>query len=594
MPRLKEDIFNLVSRLNNTVTACDINVLKAVSKQLEDQIASINPLSVDWKDFKSFWPPRLIESYRDEKLALFFGAGLSIPAKFPNWNELLSKSLNLERTYLDDENLKNDPLTLAELARNFQGSETLQILLRKEFNKNTSLPTTSHYLCALLKLPYYITTNYDTLFEVAWKKLHPTIELITITNDSDIQKFSSEIASPPNNKSFLFKIHGCLNSHAKLILTRTDYRTHYRSNVLLFKTFKDILRSKHILFLGFSHNDLEITKLIEDIIYEYESSISQGTGIFQPNFYSLQFDMANHTPEIFAAKGIVALRPPLVSLSDDYRSEGLNFSLGELMIATQFKLNDTVSFDNELDFIKKEIELDLKKHLNFIKAKETEALHSINNLKDYAWMSLLVKSLGVFASEGLYLSNEQGQIINHETPSNYAKSSRIFSKPITSRPYFGQSVAYREPFISDSVSSVFNGNSTLFLCFPICDNGQFVGLLFSAFQVGKWKTPLIEAKKLWAKGLSVLLIDSNGKALFPPNDEFSTDPLQNDGYSYDKLNSLSLRDNLVCKLHKNIVPISKDDEVINLTEDFKIYSLVSQIELTDWKISIAKNIKLRG
>lgn len=590
------DIASKSSRIGDSII---LDSIKQFAKEkihhLSQNIA--NGKQVSWNDFKSFWPPRLLTAYSAEKLICFFGAGISIPSGLPSWNILLTNYLKLDDKFTSDKELESDPLTLAELASNYIGSENLQDVLRSEFNKPQVNPVTNHFILASLRLPIYITTNYDELFEIAWKIINPNIQLKIISNDIDLaHNFQiTHLANPQSDTAYLFKIHGCVTrKDEQLILTRKDYRLHYRSNERYFNQIREILKQCHVMFVGFSHKDIEVTRLVEDAIYSYEHDKSQNRPTVQPNYYSLQFDMRSHTPEIFAAKGIVALEPPVLTLGGDYRSISLNTALIELYLADSFHLDSVVSLENDLDNLKRIFESSLNEGLNKIKGYFTHAIDSIKTRSNFVWLNNLQNELNILANEGVYLCDDQGRILEYELPVKYNKTTR----PITSgilfneRPYFRQAKTFRKPFISDAFKSVFNDNSTFALCLPIFENEKFKGLLFSACQIGDWQMPIIEAKKIWDKSLSFILLDSNGNCLIPPNDEFDLNG--STGYKFDRLFLLSKKDKIITRLIENVLPIHKDDDVISISNSVKYYSLITEIGNTRWKIGIATSVILNN
>lgn len=582
----------------------DSSVLTGIRDFVKDRIKDLNTKTSAgdkpiWNDFKSFWPPRLLTAYKSDNLIGFFGAGISIPSGLPSWNSLLTNYLKIDDKFKNDKELESDPLTLAEIASNFIGSENLQDILRSEFSKPGINPVTNHFVLASLRLPVYITTNYDELFEVAWKIINPTIQLKVIVNDIDLanEYLGTHMTNPQHDVSYLFKIHGCTTRRdEQLILTRKDYRLHYRSNENYFNQIRLFLKTSHILFVGFSHKDIEVTRLVEDAIYGYEKDINSGRITNQPNFYSLQFDMRSHTPEIFAAKGIVALEPPVTTLVGDFRSVALNTALTELYLADHFELDCSVSFENDLDRLKVCFENVLNDALTTISSYYNDALISIGTRTNFSWLTNLLTALGELANEGVYLCDDQGRILEYELPSRYPKASRIIppSTIFIDRPYFRQAKTFRIPFISDSFKSMFNFNSTFTVCLPIFENSRFKGLLFSACQIGNWQMPINEANAIWNanSSLSFILIDSNGNCLIPPNNDFAL--TNNDGYNFEKLFILSKKDKVISRLIENVLPINKDDDVINISSNIKYYSLITELKKTRWKIGIATPIILNN
>jgi hypothetical protein len=127
------------------------------------------------------------------------------------------------------------------------------------------------------------------------------------------------------------------------------------------------------------------------------------------------------------------------------------------------------------------------------------------------------------------------------------------------------------------------------------------GLLFSASQVGQWELPILIAGDFWKDGFSFLLIDSNGISLLPPMNEF---PLKdapmagvaeavdaNRGYAYEHLLGLSRRDMLVRHISKSVIPVTQDDDVLNLWADIRQFTIVSEVPNTRWKIGVSVPVR---
>ena len=555
--------------------------------------------------FFNFWPPRVVESLRLDRLVCFFGAGLSLPSGLPTWAGLLNREFPLDASFLSDPDLDNDPLTRAELSSHRLGAEVLQERLRTSL-AGPFLPTTNHLLVASLRLSAYITTNYDSLFEDAWQQLYGD-KITIITTAADLGTPETRDA-----QHVLFKIHGCVTRpHEHLILTRSDYRRHYRFNRPLFDAIEKLMCDNDTLFLGFSHKDPEVTRLVEDAIWRWEKGVRDEEENGRPaarglNLYSLQFDMKAHTPEIFAARGLVALEPTRDRLkSADVRSAALARSLVDLLAGAESKVDESESLDVQLRTYGQSIASALKAALDALSAHSQEALARLEHgsgQESAPFMKAAIVGLDVMASQGVYLLDRDGVIVDVAVPDGLTNKKRYTGR-FGTRPYFRQARTYRVPFVSDAFASVFNGHSTIALCVPLLQDGIFEGLLFSACQVGTWQLPLHSAQEHWAAGLEVLIIDSNGVCLMPPHKEIvpcpSTMPEAeaepangrlNVGYPHERLVSLSRRDRLVSRLSENVVPLGQDDDVLPMAGDVKVYSVVSELRPARWKVAISKAV----
>jgi hypothetical protein len=602
-PYLIENLKSKLDELRNAAVVGAPTLVKEVEDYIGQTLTKFQSPTASWQEFSAFWPPRCVAALRHNKAVIFFGAGLSMPCGIPSWKQLLSQHFSLDKALTDDDDLAHDPLTLAELAGHYLGSEVLQRILREVMNQPRSF-SVGHAVLAALRCPVYVTTNYDCLFEQAWRRVNPT-ELLVVTNDAGLLTTDYQDA-PTQGRSVLFKIHGSSDRHDEyLILTRADYRFHYRTNEKFFGQIKVLLRESHTVFVGFSHRDPEVSRLVEDAIYDYEKTKPKDRlEDPRPQFYSLQFDMSSHTPEVFAARGIVALQPPAVNTAIEHvRDKALAVALVDLLSAKQFDLHSKVSLD-----------ADLKEAIGHISKEVTDGLEALSRYKDDAlatleastpncsWLQNLLDKLGALASQGVYLLDEQGNAVGYLVPPGLSLPDRQPKRSWSGRPYFQQAKSFREAFLSDTAESIFNKNSTFFLCMPILRNGQSFGLLLSAAQVGQWKTPVERAQELWKKEMSLSLIDANGVCLLPPRNEFPLDspatliPAEtadaNLGYRHERLVELSRRDVLVRHLSRSVVPVTQDDDVLELARDLKEFSVVAEIPQTHWKLAVSISVPL--
>lgn len=600
------DLTTLLTTLELQASAVvDPQVIDYVIESITKDLQPIEKDNEAWRKLSMLWPPRLVNAYQNRRLIPFFGSGVSVAAGLPSWNSLLVDSFGLSPEFLDDKELANDPLTLAELAAQHVGADNLQNILHTRYDAGTS-PTTTHALLCSLRCPIYITSNYDVLFEEAWRKINST-ELHVVTNDLwvDGLPLSLDNFRDSLDHALLIKIHGSADRRdEQLVLTRRDYRHHYRSNAKLFDMLRHLLAEGHVLFLGFSHRDPEVSRLVEDAIFRYEKNqLKKHTALKRPHFYSLQFNMMAHTPEVHAARGLVALRPPVLKrTAKDSRSTALSLSLAELVMAGDRDTHRRIRLDDELTQYADRVGRPLTSALAVLEKFDSNALAKLSDpTLSIDWMGDILKKLGKRASQGVWLLNDVGQIVAFRVPKGQNATARRSKKSLSERPYFRQAKTYRKPFVSDTAKSVFNEHSTFFICCPLMRCKVFAGLLFSACQTGSWQVPGNLAKTCWKDGLLFVLIDSNGVALVPPKDEFrpcgNTGPqganeakIANVGYPYDDLLSLSRRDFLVSQVARNIVPVSQDDDIATVSSDLRIYSAITEVKNTGWKLCLARSI----
>ena len=219
----------------------------------------------------------LFELIRKEEVVLFVGAGLSIYAGFPSGNEL--KKIFIENlTLKEKENIdleqKLDGLTEDIYRIKGNNKNFLIEVLNKTFNKDAkSLKT--HIL--LSKIPHFktiITTNYDKLFEEAYRS-----KCQLIINEKQISNIDK-------TKSQIFKVHGDLSNPDSIILKKSDYNNFFKENSensLFWTVLKERISTKNVAFLGYGLEDSNI-EVIFDKISDVLGDNKKEIFLIAPNF----------------------------------------------------------------------------------------------------------------------------------------------------------------------------------------------------------------------------------------------------------------------------------------------------------------------
>lgn len=224
--------------------------------------------------------------YKKNKLIPFLGAGLSIPYKLPNWNELLKK---LNQELVSDANMRK----VIDLEINsgeyweaiedikFHGysddfsiqKKVVDIMLKEKDNQ----PEDDNYRdVANLDVPFHLTTNYDNNISNYLQSEYAPI----ILSDAGIstQKWAIE-----ENMKQVVHLHGTFSKPTSIVLTKEKYDELY-NNETYTNLFSFLKAGFTFLFIGFSYSD----KYIEYLV-------NQKKDIFNDYHYIL---MANPTPEI--------------------------------------------------------------------------------------------------------------------------------------------------------------------------------------------------------------------------------------------------------------------------------------------------------
>lgn len=190
---------------------------------------------------------------KEDNAAVFAGAGLSIPAGFVNWRELLREiatDLGLE---IDDE---TDLIAIAQYHFNKHKRAKINTLIAKEFLRGTTI-TSNHEILSRLPIKTYWTTNYDTLIEESLRQAFKT---------PDVKIHKGDFSRPiPKRDAVVYKMHGDISDVSKAIITRDDYET-YDVNRRVFTTaLQGDLSTKTFLFIGFSFDDPNLSYILSRI-----------------------------------------------------------------------------------------------------------------------------------------------------------------------------------------------------------------------------------------------------------------------------------------------------------------------------------------
>ncbi|WP_026572838.1 SIR2 family protein [Bacillus sp. UNC438CL73TsuS30] len=202
------------------------------------------------KEFVRTYVRALIES----NAAIFAGAGLSQPAGYVNWKELMREVAEDLGLNIDKE---SDLIALAQYHVNeFEGRGKINQILVDEFTKNVRV-SDNHQILARLPIKTYWTTNYDKLIE---------------TNlDANNKKVDTKIV--PENLShtmhdtdaIVYKMHGDSTLSHEAVLTKDDYEGYDLKRKLFSTALQGDLVSKTFLFIGFSFDDPNLSYILSRI-----------------------------------------------------------------------------------------------------------------------------------------------------------------------------------------------------------------------------------------------------------------------------------------------------------------------------------------
>ena len=191
----------------------------------------------------------LARQIRDGKLALFFGAGVSVGAGLPTWKgllEQLAERLSIAEGSLDDLS-SQDQAQVIEMRSQKLGESVSELI-----GKHTT-PALSHALLASFDCREAVTTNYDRLYETA----------VRATGSGVASVLPWESIGPEGR--WVLKMHGDVENTNSIVLTRSDfvrYDTLARPAGALLQA---MLLTKHVLIVGASMTDDNVVRLAYEV-----------------------------------------------------------------------------------------------------------------------------------------------------------------------------------------------------------------------------------------------------------------------------------------------------------------------------------------
>jgi len=213
---------------------------------------------------------QLIQAYKDRRLILFVGAGVSMALGLPSWRQLIDRMAvelgfdsDIYRTFGSD-------LTLAEYYRISKGQiGSLRSWMDREWHPPSIDISKSrvHELIATSDFDLIYTTNYDRWLESAFDCHQKAYSKITSVSD---------LVTAARDKTQIIKFHGDFDDDLSIVLDETSYfeRLEFESPLDI-KLRSDVL-GRSVLFIGYSLNDINIRYLFFKLANLWKKS-SRGT-----------------------------------------------------------------------------------------------------------------------------------------------------------------------------------------------------------------------------------------------------------------------------------------------------------------------------
>ena len=207
----------------------------------------------------------LLRDLAEDNLAIFAGAGLSAPAGYVSWSELLRPIADELELDIDKE---TDLVSLAQYHcnSNLANRGKLNQLLINEL-ADEAKNTKNHEILARLPISTYWTTNYDKLIENS----------LTLAGKIPDTKYRNKQLSftKRGRDAVVYKMHGDIEHPDEAILTKDDYEAYHVTMQPFINALSGDLVSKTFLFLGFSFTDPNLDYILSRVRIAYSTDQRQ-------------------------------------------------------------------------------------------------------------------------------------------------------------------------------------------------------------------------------------------------------------------------------------------------------------------------------
>lgn len=215
-----------------------------------------NEIEIFIKDF--------VKDLNEGTASIFAGAGLSVPAGFVNWTDLMAE---IAQDLGLDINNEKDLVSLAQFHVNEnQTRSKLNRKILEEFTEDTK-ETENHKTIARLPLSSIWTTNYDELIEKSFQKENKVVDVKYRNNQL--------LTTKPKRDIVIFKMHGDVNHPDEAIITKEQYEQYHSTHEPFLNALAGELTTKTFLFIGFSFTDPNLDYVLSRLNFRFSKQQRQ-------------------------------------------------------------------------------------------------------------------------------------------------------------------------------------------------------------------------------------------------------------------------------------------------------------------------------
>lgn len=208
---------------------------------------------------------RLGQLARSGHLALFLGAGASVSAGLPTWNQLLTELTQLAGEGAPLSTLP--PLDQAQLLQKRLGDDLGRLVAA--ITSRAERPSLAHALLAGMACHEVVTTNYDDLYEMA----------VRATGRPITSVLPWEPVTP--GSPWVLKMHGDVRRPDKIVLTRRQFVRYDAATRPAGSILQALLLTKNLLIVGASLDDDNVSRLVHEVeAFRADSGLDGRIGTF--------------------------------------------------------------------------------------------------------------------------------------------------------------------------------------------------------------------------------------------------------------------------------------------------------------------------
>jgi SIR2-like domain len=187
---------------------------------------------------------------REGELALFLGAGVSIPAGLPGWSGLLRACLAASPALSPDALVGLHPLDQGEVLRRALGERFGDIVAERSRTDRHAL---GHALLASLGCAEVATTNFDQCFELAAAAASTAPRVV----------MPWQVAH--GREPWLLKLNGDVDHPHSIVLARREFVRYQALARPTAAVLESLMLTRHLLIVGASLNDDNVLRLTHEV-----------------------------------------------------------------------------------------------------------------------------------------------------------------------------------------------------------------------------------------------------------------------------------------------------------------------------------------